>query len=112
MRAFNFCEEFIQHVATCLHHFKSRTLVNGFLSSFIELLRGCGQGDPVAAYLFILSLEILLRKINSKGLEAWESKKGVKQLLEGYVDDLTIVLKLIGNKQDKAQLRKIIEILQ
>ena len=109
---FNFCEEFIQHVATCLYHFRSRTLVNCFLSSFIKLLRGCRQGDPVAAYLFILSLEILLRKINSEGLEAWELKKGVKQLLEGYADDLTIVLKLIGNKQDKVQLKKVIEILQ
>ena len=111
MRAFNFCEEFIQHVATCLHHFKSRTLVNGCLSSVIELIRGCWQGDPVAAYLFILSLEILLRKIDKDGLTSWESKKGIKQLLEGYADDLTIVLKLLGSKEDKMQLCRVIEIL-
>ena len=65
----------------------------------------------VAAYLFILSLEILLRKIDKNGLLLWESKKGIKQLLEGYADDLTIVLKLLGNKEDKVQLCRVIEIL-
>ena len=73
-------------------------MVNRCFSSIIKLLRGCRQGDPVAAYLFILSLEILLRKIDKEGLLAWESKKGVKQLLEGYADDLTIVLKLLEKK--------------
>ena len=39
-------------------------------------------------------------------------KKGVKQLLEGYADDLTIVLKLLGDSEDKRQLLEVIEILQ
>ena len=52
MKAFNFSDNFIEKVATCLHGFKSQTLVNGCLSAAIDLLRDCRQGDPIAAYLF------------------------------------------------------------
>ena len=41
MKAFNFSDDFISKVATCLHGFKSQTLVNGCLSAAIDLLRGC-----------------------------------------------------------------------
>ena len=76
-KAFNFSDDFINKVATCLHGFKSQTLVNGCLSAAIDLLRGCRQGDPIAAYLFILSVEILLRRLDkSKFISPWTSKKG------------------------------------
>ena len=97
MKAFNFSDDFINKVATCLHGFKSQTLVNGCLSAAIDLLRGCRQGDPIAAYLFILSVEILLRRLEkSKFISPWTSKKGLEHLLEGYADDLSIFLKFLG----------------
>ena len=74
------------------------------------LEKGRRQGDLVTDYLFILSIEILLRKINDSEVAPWKPRKGVQQLLEGYTDDLTIVLKLIGNKQDEVHLKKVIEI--
>ena len=75
MKAFNFSDEFIDKVATCIHEIKSQTLVNECLSATINLLRGCRHGAPVAAYLFILSVEILLRRLNtSKKISAWRSK--------------------------------------
>ena len=108
MRAFNFCEEFIRNIVTCLHDFKSKTLVNGHLSATIELLRGCRQGNPIAAYLFILGLEILLRKLKASSIKPWKPKKGAEHLVEGYADDRTIILSLLSRTENQKQLEELI----
>ena len=40
--------------------------VNGFLSDYFMVKRGCRQGDPISAYIFILCTEILNVKIRNE----------------------------------------------
>ena len=112
MRKFKFSEKFIHWINTLLSGFKSRTLVNGCLGDIIDLERGCRQGDPVAGYLFILAIEVLLLKLfASKNITPWTSKKNLQTMAEGYADDLTLLLKSLGFEQDLKQLKEILDIL-
>lgn len=89
------------------------TLVNGCLSATIDLLRGCRQGDPIATYLLILSIEILLSRLEkSKLILPWTSKKELEHHLEEYADDLSIFLQFLGLKHNKMQFEEIIRILK
>ena len=63
LKIFNFSEKIIHWINPILSDFSTQTLVNGHLGEIIELLRGCRQGDPIAGYLFILTIEILLIKL-------------------------------------------------
>ena len=68
LKILNFSDKVIKWINTILSGFQSQTLVNGHLGEVIRLLRGCRQGDPIAGYLFILAIEILLFKLRSLSL--------------------------------------------
>ena len=70
------------------------------------------QGDPIAAYLFILSLKILPRRLRNSSIQPWKSKKGIEHLVEGYADDLTVILRLLSMSENKAQVKELTSILQ
>ena len=57
-----------------LNYFKPdlNLIQNGFMSDFLNLKRGCRQGDPVSPYIFILCAEIL-----GKMLRTHENVKGI-----------------------------------
>ena len=76
------------------------------LGSFL-IERGCHQGDLIACYLFIISIEFLANRLRAdidiKGFQF----EGFSHLLEIYADDMTCFL------TPKAKcLRKVIEILE
>ena len=74
----------------------------------INLGRGCRQGDPIAGYLFILSIEILLLKIkNHPDILPWKSIKGNPQICDGYADDLNIYIQLTNLTKQLNTLLKI-----
>ena len=99
MRKFNFDKKFINWINTLLSGFKSRTLVNSCLGDTINL--------------FILAIEILLLKLfASKDITPWTSKKNLQTMAEGYADDLTLLLKSLGYKEDLQQLNQILYILE
>ena len=95
LKFYNFSPEIITWINILLYNFESVTCVNGNPSERIRLGRGCRQGDPIAGYLFILAIEILMLRIaTDKNLSPWKSLEGRKHILDGYADDLSIFLSL------------------
>ena len=71
--AFGFGPSVCRWVHTFLCNIKSCVVVNGTLTPWFAIQRGCRQGDPISPYLFILCVEILgtmIRENNSiKGIK-------------------------------------------
>ena len=75
-------------------HNKPVSTVNqgGNLSNFFEIKNGCRQGDPIAAYIFVLCAEILAIRIrNNKNIKGIQID-GTPILLSQYADDTTLIL--------------------
>ena len=94
LKVFNFNQKTICWINTLLLNFQSSILINGTPTPRINVGRGCRQGDPIAGYLFILCVEILLLKLsNSTNITPWTSKSGTTKLLDAYADDINIFIK-------------------
>ena len=89
---FNFGNDFKQWIKVFYKNLQSCVIVNGHLSEWFYLHRGCRQGDPLSPYLFILCAEILAVLIrNNKDI------KGIKVIdttfvISQYADDTTMIL--------------------
>ena len=107
---YNFSPEIITWINILLYNFESVTCVNGNPSERIRLSRGCRQGDPIAGYLFILAIEVLMLRIaTDQNLSPWKSLKGRKHILDGYADDLSIFLSLNNIEHQLECLFKIFQ---
>ena len=60
---FNFGPELIKWIEILLHNFNASINHCGNISKTFTIGRGCRQGDPIASYLYILSIEILEHKL-------------------------------------------------
>ena len=80
--------------------------LNGFLSDFFIIGRGCRQGDPISAYIFILCAEILAIKIRKckqmKGITIDNEEYKISQfaddtylLMDGSEETLNTALQLL-----------------
>ena len=85
---------------------ESCVINNGYTTGYFKISRGTRQGDPLAAYLFILIIEILATMIrNENHIEGIRIKeKFIKQCF--YADDATFFLK---DKQSLGMLLNVIE---
>ena len=78
-----------------LHNFKASINHCGNVSAPFVIGRGCRQGDPIASYLFIISIEILAHRLrNDPKILGFSIGNNLKHLLEIYADDLSIFLEL------------------
>ena len=107
LKFLNFGEQFIKWINILLSNFKAVVNHCGNISDSFLIKRGCRQGDPIACYLFIISIEFLAHRLREDiDIEGFQFE-GFSHLLEIYADDLTCFL------TPKAKcLRKVIEILE
>ena len=59
MKVFGFPEYFINWVEILHNQLESCVMNNGFSTGYFPVKRGTRQGDPLAAYIFILTIEVL-----------------------------------------------------
>ena len=80
----------------------------GTLSELFSIERGCGQGDSISAYLFILCAQIMyLLIINDKCLKGI-SVNGNEFKITQFVDDTTLILD--GSKNTLLAALNVLEV--
>ena len=89
LEKFNFGKNFIEWIKIIITDQESCVFNGGSSTGYFPLQRGCRQGDPISAYLFILAFEVLLETIRAN-----ENIKGIPILehvfkLSAYADDTT-----------------------
>ena len=63
LRYFNFGDSFKQWIKLFNTNVSAVVNVNGWFTSYFKIEKGARQGDPIAAYLFILCAELLGQKL-------------------------------------------------
>ena len=106
LEAFGFKEDMCKWISTFYSNIKSTVLVNGNISQWFSINRGCRQGDPISPYLFILCVEILaiMTRENKdiKGIFI----NDVEHKLSQYADDTEFIL-----EGDKKSFETCIEVI-
>ncbi|KAF3664257.1 hypothetical protein FXO37_11590 [Capsicum annuum] len=92
---FNFPQDIIDLIMSCVSSSSISILINGNPIPFFELSRGIKQGDPLSPYLFILCTERLSKNINlAVKQKDWNSirisSNGPKMSHLFFADDLTL----------------------
>ena len=89
---FGYSKNFIQWIKLFNTEITAYVVQCGFLSKPKHINRGCRQGDPISAYLFLIGAEILARLIqlnpNITGLKI----KNIEFKLTQCADDTTLIL--------------------
>ena len=67
-------------------------LVNGQISQWFSVHRGCRQGDPISPYLFILCVEVLAIMIRENKEIKGIIVNNVEHKLSQYADDTEFLL--------------------
>ena len=92
MKYFNFGESFIKWVNILNNGISAVVNVNGWFSSYFDVEKGARQGDPIAAYLFILCAELLGHAIRTNndisGIKLGNNEYRICQ----FADDTVIFL--------------------
>ena len=92
LRVFNFGDSVISWIKLFNHEVTASVLQCGVLSKIFPIQRGCRQGDPISAYLFITCVQIMyimiIKNINIKGIFI----KNHEYHLTQFADDTTLLL--------------------
>ena len=92
LRYLNFNENFIKWIKLFNCDVKASVIQCGFLSEFINIQRGCRQGDPISPYLFILAAQILaILILNNPDIKGIKCNNSVFKLTQ-FADDTTLIL--------------------
>ena len=89
---FNFGDSFIKWVELFYTKCQSCVIVNGHLSEWFYLQRGCRQGDPLSPYLFVICAEILATLIRRHGGIKGIKIGNIEFLISPYADDTSFIL--------------------
>ena len=89
---FNFGPSLRKWVTLFYTNVESCVIVNGHMSEWFSLQRGCRQGDALSPYLFILCAEILAILLgNNQGIKGINIS-GKEYLVSQYADDTSLTL--------------------
>ena len=108
LESFGFDCKFINWIKLFNTDIKAYILQCGFLSDPITIGRGCRQGDPISAYLFLLVAEVLCCLIRKSKDVSGISIGNVTLKLTQFADDTTIILD--GSKDSLQATLNILEI--
>ena len=99
LQAMNFPETFISILKTLLSNPQIILEVNEMKTDVFQMEDGCGQGDPISAFLFILAVEPLLIVLaNSNSIPRFKiedqqpGEEAVESDPESFADDIHICL--------------------
>ena len=90
---YNFGPKIINWIETLRRNSKSCIILNGHLSEYFLLGRGCRQGDPISPYLFILCGEILSTAIRNDKLLEGIVIHNKENKISQYADDTSLYLR-------------------
>ena len=97
LKSMNFGVSFLKWIQVLYTNVESCIFNNGKTSKYFKLHRGVRQGDPLSAYLFILCMEVLSRRImNNNNIEGIVIKNHHYKLVQ-YADDVTVILKNLSS---------------
>lgn len=106
LKKYNFGNNFLKWFSIIYKDVKSYVLNNGYLSPSFLLERGCRQGDPFSAYIFILSIEPLAMELYNNQACTGITIMNKQFKLGQYADDTFL---LLDGREDS--LRQVIYIL-
>ena len=92
LRAFGCGPDFCKWISTFCNKIKSSVIVNGGLTSWFPVRRGCRQGDPISCYIFIMCVEIMAHMIRTNTEIKGIVIEGIENKLSQYADDTEIML--------------------
>ena len=79
-------------IETFYRNIKSCVIVNGEVSQWFNIGRGCRQGDPLSPYIFILCAEILSLMLRKNRHVKGITIKNTEFLISQYADDTSVTL--------------------
>ena len=89
---FKFGEDFLKWIKLFLYNTDVAVQLNGFISDFFTVGRGCRQGDPISPYIFILCAEILSILIKNNDRIKGITIDGEEYKISQYADDTFLLL--------------------
>ena len=105
---FGFKESFCKWIKVLNTNVIAAVLQRGTLSELFNIERGCRQGDPISAYLFILCAQIMfLLIVNNRRLKGI-SVNGNEFKITQFADDKTLILD--GSKTSLLATLNVLEI--
>lgn len=106
MRKLNFPETFINTVKNLYEGAETRIILNGYISTPFEVIRGVRQGDQLSCLIFNIAIEPLSNLIRtSDKLKEYKIPRKTEELVVTlFTDDTTVYLRKETNFQDLKDL--------
>ena len=105
---YNFPHDYIKWIKLLNFNITATVMQSGAMSNFFPIERGCRQGDPIAAYLFILCGNILNLMITSNSEIKGLTIDNNEYVMTQFADDTTMILD--GTTQSLQATLNILEI--
>lgn len=90
--SFGFKRDIITWIKVFYNNIKSTVSLNGNISKWFQIKRGCRQGDPISPYLFILCVEIMALMIRQNNDIKGITIRNTEYKIAQFADDSEIML--------------------